>query len=873
MAVSLVSVTYTPQNVTGTTDHLVGNIFQQIECSIVVRVEAFIIPNDGVQVLFGDPAYQTPDYITDEGGRFTDFNVGDTIENENIPGITDGTYKIIEKVNNFTIRVSDTLGGSVVLPTYYGNDGVIRLVDEPKAISYDFGFAENDEISDFTSKIDGILQRYELSDPTQIDLTFSPAVANGKKSWQFSNYGAEIRRVSSDNTLRRYDFEIKHIIRINPWFLLSQTSALQNGIAPSYYDLFKCLKHAYRIRSYRSSTEPNYYQELVVSNTLGNTGWTSENFNGNPPQFRFLSVAYNNTINSLEVDQETDFTIQIEELAAPVKFAVVNFIILPEDDSEYANIDEYMDFNYLYDRAEVSVGGGPANGEKFGGAYQVFKNVSVSTSTGTCTVTGTVDFGSTCQAVINAKTFKRFWIAVEVLSDDQNAPTANNVVIGTGIKSVSFDIPESSLVTEVSFLRHDINDIIDGDEFPILKTEEETVGNVGLVVDTAGFDSLLIDSVSVQIIGKSLTQQAILQQYDLDLTGLPVIDGARFVNVDDRTQFNVIDEEIRSAYQLKREPVNDSGTQKAYRLVYPFIFRWEYYRQLLLNSLPSDLFDVSQPFNGYNHNWNRIGDLSGWGIYFRLVINLTGDGLTKTFVRDSELEHRDYNANPDWINETIKIYDLDGNELTANNGFGIFPYIKSGEIVKVVATFESTVGDVDVSKTVAYSRIYPQEGGSHIDSQSFSSIYDREEISLFTSNGGNGLIQLSAVGPILTCEFYADGDKVSGDSTISVLIDSPVQIGLPVETIEAIYTNETWYSYSIQLSTPTPGATFIYSEEVVAADFDVESVTFNPAEVVSVEFSVNGASVSIPFSVLNGDTLGYLVNLQPGVTSTTITIN
>ncbi|HEX4888585.1 MAG TPA: hypothetical protein VFV37_11110 [Luteibaculaceae bacterium] len=860
MALSLISLNYTSQDLSGATTYLRGNLFKKLTVNAVVELQTFVIPNDANNVIFGDSTYQTRDYITDDiTQRFIDFQVGDTIELVGITGVTNATYEVLQKISNGTIRVQQVGGGAVVFGTdVVATDGVIRVIDEPVGISFDYSLIENDSPTSFLSPVDGQLNRYQYNNDAGIPAVYNAMTAFGTGSNQIGS--TRVRRVSYDavNEIRRY--EIEQVLFIHPFFLTNQLIQYLNGQKPSYFDLGKSLKHVFRIRTYRDNTEPNIFSELVVDQVKGDVGFTRENCNGGPSKFTLSSVVYNNSIDQLQLNTPTQVTININELDLAGKYATINFICLPEQDSDFRNNTRTMTQNYVFDRVQLLAGAAPVNGDNFGGTLQVITAAELDSAAGVSTVKFTADFGTLAKQIIGGRVSQRYLIAVNIWSDLQTQGRSDEVLIDIPIKSFGI---ETGGVVEItsSLLRHDINSVIDGDEFPIVMSEEELVGNTLITVDTNNFDTALLKNVTAQIVAVVGGQTSVLAEQFFDLNGSPVIGGATLANVNIPTGFNVLPSEIRYNYSLLRETASDSAGVFAYRLLYPFIFRFEYWRELVLAQRPVEFFDTNEDFNGYNHNWDRLGSFGD--LFYRVITTTEVNGITRTDIKDTPLEHYTYEENPDWINETIEVFDLDGNQLD----FSGTPYFKAGEKVRVVVSAESTVGNVVPGRTVMYVRLYKKEVGDHKDSLTYSNIYDRTSISGALENAG-GFIYVSVSGPVVTGEFLVDGDKLSqSDYTLSCLIKSPVTIGAPIETLEIYYENIALMAFEVQVAVQTPGATIAYGQFTTPEDCFVTngSIGFTPF-ITSVQLSNDGINYNLPlpYTFPAGSTIYYLVTFGGG---------
>ena len=109
------------------------------------------------------------------------------------------------------------------------------------------------------------------------------------------------------------------------------------------------MKYAFRFRAYRELQDPNVYQELEYDLKEGNTGWFDEEYNGGDAEYESTNLTYSNS-QGLTRDDTITVNLDIENTADNIngnaQYVCVNFIMLPEDDNDYVNQNEFMYKNY-----------------------------------------------------------------------------------------------------------------------------------------------------------------------------------------------------------------------------------------------------------------------------------------------------------------------------------------------------------------------------------------------------------------------------------------------------------------------------------------------------------------------------------------------
>ena len=797
------------ENSTGNIDYLKGNVFQKIEATINVRFETWTNCLTDEEIVFDDPRQRTDDWLWDNTvtNRFNGFAVGDEITVSGATtGANDGTYLVSEKPNDSLIRCTDTVGGAITFTTNLAEaTATIFLSETPLGFVFDFGLIENQEGTNFNSKVDGSLMRYEIdagAGSTNLPSSATSMDAVGKKDWQtyLGSAGVTIERTSSgsEEDNGTYKFEIVHTFFIHPFYLPNQildilnitTNTVRSPKQPPIYFAFQdCLKYVFRARAHRTLQDPNVYQELVVDHKDGNTGWFDEEYNGGTPEYTKYSIEYSSATGSLTRDDTVTVTCVIDDSVAGAspEYACVNFIMLPEDLTDIQFRDDYLYQNYLWDRAYQQAGAGAIDGETkaISSGWTVLEDVELAQNTpsaGFATVTFDVNFGTDAKAVIDRLSNKNFLIAVYCVENLATAQRANYTTILFDVNQIKVEIPDSTVTTTNEILFHDQNDNSTVSNNHEIKVEDEIVVDSLIELDRSSLDAQ-IDNIACQIIATDGTDEVVLEEKIFDLSQAPIIGDVRFINETSTSPFNVSSSEIRKEYKCYRSPSQDSGGAYAYRTQFPFLFRWEYWEQLITSTPPADFLDTSLNFNGYNQDWIRIGALSGWDIKFRTSTNVDVTGTTSTIVTDETLTEKDYGANAsEWDNPEIRSYDG-----ATQISYSSSPYIMTNKRTKIEVDFEY-VGSDPIDETDVYMvfRLYPKENGTHIANDSFSSVWNREGLGAWTSDdgstAGNGLITITENLGIFTGTAYIDhNDLPAGvtDFTLSASINRDTATSRP----------------------------------------------------------------------------------------------
>jgi hypothetical protein len=784
MPVYIENIEFVPDNVASPTftDYLKGNIYQKIDLRIQFRSELWI-NFDSLNIQFADLAFKSDDWITSPSNLngFNGFNVDDVVVVTGTSG-NNNSYIISEKISNNQMRLVDLLGGAVTLTRNLEITGRISLKQDPTGVTLDFGLIENSEVTNFDSKVTQDLMRFEisvLSGPLSASLL--PMLGVGLKDWQLGSGNLRNLTTGGERDNQTYIYELNQVLFIHPFYLPNQFLNLTNKfpIQPKYFRKENCLKYTARIRAYREIQDPNVFQEGIIQEQDGQTGWFNEEFNGGTSLYKAENLTYDNSIQALDIRRNTRVTFDIiadASLAAAPYYVYLNFIILPEEDNDFKRRNQLQAENFVFDRAEQFRGGTIVNGENFGTGYQVFKDVTVTAKTANSVeVSAYIDFGSDAIDKINTLSDGGYQIAAYTnMGPSETADQCHFTTMLIDVNNVQTEVTDTIVAITTDLIRHDKNNLTNFPASNNLKVEDEIVAESLILIDhtaTTGFPSSQIDTLSSQIVAKKTGEaDVILLNEDFSLIGQPLIGAVRDISTNPTTGFNVNPTEIRANFRAYRSRADDTGLKYGYRVQFPFLYRWEYWQQLLLTSPPNDFYDALKEFNGYNENWIRLEGLTGWSIEHRLQATVTFSGVQKKINHDELIPADDYLANTDWINEEIQSFDG-----VTQISYLTDPYIIKNKKTTIKASFEYNGTDTILDTDVYFvARLIPKENGTFISNETLSSVWNRETAGGLFLGDSNGLITVTKVGSVFTGTFDINNDNLATgilDYTLSVSIN------------------------------------------------------------------------------------------------------
>lgn len=792
MPVFIEELEYTLENTVASTvepDYLKGNVLQEVNCYIKFRVETWINCTTNDPITFQDQRYRTQDWITDRSlyNRFENFDVGDTIKVSGSSTSNDASYLISEKLDDGTIRVTDTGGASVTLNSGQDSTAVITLVQDPLSISYDFALIENKEAINFKSKVTNGLARYQYDERSAsfLPTTTTSMRPQDKDDWVTGVATFKNLTTLGDRDSNRYYYEINHTFRIHPYYLPNQIRELNppsgTVIPPKYFKGENCLKHAFRIRMYREPQEPDVYQQVEFAENEGQTGWFDEEYNGRDPLFNAQNFGYSGTtIQALDLRKLTTINFEIHTdttiTTGVPEWVTLCFVGMPEKDSDIQGNNVFMEYNYPFDFCQVQQAVAPGvwtPGNNNGGTWQVIKQMRVGAGTNMVTCEAEIEFGTDAAAAMNKYSNGGYYLAAYVSFGGQNSDLVRYTTCLLDVNNLDTDIDSGIIDVTNEFLYHDQNDNTTVVTTPKVKVEDEITVESLILLDqtpTTGYPNAQIEKFIPQIVAvKSGEDDVVLLEQEFDLSGNKTSGTVRVLNETVPTGYFSNSSEIRHNFRAYRSPSDDVGTEYAYRVVFPFLYRWEYWELLALGALPSGWYDTSEPFDGINNDWIRLAALSGWSLSYRLATLVTFNGKTKWIYSYETIDELDYEDNVDWDNEEIESFDGASQVDYAGD-----PFIIENKNTTIKANIDYIGGDsIDETDVYMVARLIPKEGGTFIANESLSSVWDREDGGIFIGDS-NGKIVITESAGTFTGEFDIDYTELySGvtEYTLSVSIN------------------------------------------------------------------------------------------------------
>jgi hypothetical protein len=732
MAIKVTSIQFdSTLDSSGYSDFLTGNIGDAIKIKVNFYFENTNVSTSDNSVIFAPTNINTldnSDLIQCENNEFiSGLKVGDLIVISSMGDGYDGTYTVTQLIDANTFRVDDTFTSATK------TSGNIINGTNNKGLRYYYNFVENG--NSFVS----------LTDPNEINLfttnvldyddtvTVLNLSATGGKTAQIGT--ATIQAIGEDNG--RILYELIHNTFITPLHLANQLNDTENGIRPSYFKGGSTLNYICQIDLCRNLLDVNNF-ETVQSSVIGNIGWFNENFNGLESNYSISSLAYDNTINALDLNVNTVVSVRITCNDASFTTSTkvnLGFIYLPENETDYQENNRLLNDNFCFDSKVVTTNNTNVNGSNFSTGKQVIKTVkSTLVDASNIDILFTIELGSTYKTIINESDFKNYLLFVGVENYTLDADSKDRVNVLCDVNKFTIELADIELVKNEGtfFIEHMYDTRSFGVSTLDIQPVDDVVCNSEFYIDFTDLenDNILIKSVTPSLrLKKSGQADVILESNAINVDNSQIIvDGLyniQNINYAQGREFKIPIDEIRKNITFSRNINNDSGNKRYYSLNYPFMMRWEYWKQLLMATYSKDFFANLQDFQGYNHNWTRLANVSGWSFIYQIdfVIERLGVLYNQTFTKS--ITSKDFDANTDWTT-TIVSSGLE------NGGVKL---IKGYEQTEITATFEKVSGDIpDVSAVAIVLWIETYESGGITDIRRISSLHDNDSQSWFVEN-------------------------------------------------------------------------------------------------------------------------------------------
>jgi hypothetical protein len=566
------------QNLTDFTKNLVGNVTDKIRTRQTVAV-SWTAQSNSTNTF--DVAGNTLNQLT---GSFlgAGFVVGDIISLYDNVGLS---FVFTDRTITSLSATQIVFDGAAV-PTVSYPDAKLYGKTPLESLRFRFGLIENNEPTNYVSKIDGTAENSFSVDGVGFDTgggvrSLVPVALNsaiGVNSWKTDFDSATVAFISTGTQDEDYEqvFEINHYFTILPFFLDGELSNIQNLIQPALFTSTNTLKYVFDAQFNTTLSNPNGTKSATIDNWLGSVGWYNESLNGNPNRYSVISLVYTNqdtlaVVSEINSQQKTKVEFNLRSLDN--KFTIntnvaVGIAILPQS-LDYQQNANTIDENFILDSAFTTVD------LAFIDSSIITNYTAIFNGAGSVSVAFDVDYLTAIEPLLENKNYIIF---VSTCDETANAGATDRVTlkVDTQLYDYNPDIEDLIFIDTINHFPHNINDTIlldgfddyrgwieDGFEIvaPFQLNNDLEAGLSSLSVHFSAWnpttdDRFDLQSYNYNLSGGVLVNPVGLNQYKIyninTTRGFNLVNGSQFNNAILTTQgpglrglINVIDYELR----------------------------------------------------------------------------------------------------------------------------------------------------------------------------------------------------------------------------------------------------------------------------------------------------------------------------------------
>jgi hypothetical protein len=795
------------QNLTDFTKNLVGNITDKIRTRQTVAV-SWTASSDSVNTF--DIVGNT---LTSISGNFLNegFIVGDIISLYDNVGVafvfTDRTIT--------SLTANQIIFDGAVVGTASYPDAKLYGKTPLESLRFKFGLIENNEPTNYISKIDGTAENSFSADGIGFDTgggvrSLVPVALNsaiGVNSWKSDFDSATVAFISTGTQVEDYEqiFEINHYFTILPFFLDGELSNIQNLIQPALFTSTNTLKYVFDAQFNTTLSNPNGTKSATVDNWLGSVGWYNESLNGNPNRYGVVSLVYTNQdtlaiVPEINSQQKTKVEFNLRSLDN--KFTVntnvaVGIAILP-DASDYQQNSQTIDENFILDSAFTTVD------LAFIDSSIITNYTAVFNSAASISVAFDVDYLTAIEPLLENKNYVIF---VSTCDETLNAGGTDRVTlkVDTQLYDYNPDVEDLIFIDTINHFPHNINDTVLLDGFDDYRGWIEDGFEIVVPFDLNNDLNAKIQNLKVHFSAwnPSTDDRFDLQSYNYSLSGGVLIAQAPLnpyisYNINTTRGFNLVNgSQFNNAILTTLGPgLRGLINVDQYELKIGIKANFEeWISQPDANTV---FYDVNEPNNGLNKKSSNYSLLNGYELVVIIEtdiasgLNIFGGALVTNYQFLSQPHayynyDLDNNVTPDW---SVEIATLD------ENGANTSGIIQTSINTTIRATFTPLSGSTNLVNPYGIIRLN-QNGGNIQTIFELSSIRESivgnlliplvgENYTKLTDDGLTVVLECLVDGSLLDASLNYDISATLRDDVGDIAIETELGVNLETELNDII---------------------------------------------------------------------------------------
>lgn len=677
---------------------------------------------------------------------------------------TDNTTPIdfeatIDSISSDGSLLTFTVTSGAPVPDLTADNVGIRAIgnaseNELTGFLYRFGFIENNEPFNTTSKIANVDNRYQAKN---VGLAGSTAPVDMDPqgtvlTWQTGSATAAF----VSNSQFQQNYVVVHEFVLNPWYLQGQNADIAGNVPPDYFSGNRCLKHVFEIELRADLSNPNQSILIRKDDSLGFTGWLNENFNGEPADYQLQSIAYEDTTTAdsktgLQPDFRTTATIVIQRLSGNFASGTVSGVLLSflASQSRYQSTVGTATDAFLFDAVYHTEGTGPQS------ETNIIKSVDSSFSSDLLTITIEVEYTSSQALIIENGSFM---IAVDVADQALSNQASDSVSVLADINDYTSFRSIDGLLTFTKFdiLTHNQTAGVDLGATSITAWNQD-----GILIDfafdldlakTAFLNNLLFKLVAYDTVTDTYFN---LDSYSIDTSGFVVSADVQQIEVDTTRGY------ILANNDQFNDVIVTTGSRVADIQSYSGYFAQKIKWQDWLQNLNANavFYDASEPNDNLNFKSSNYSNLNNYEIRLICESSLTGieNGLSGTGAETGQtgnISTNNYGVSDGGWTAVMSLHDPD---TDTDTGFVI---LQDKDTVFRV-TWENVTQGNDLSGLYAIHRIQQSlSAGDNI--QELSSVNTPVSNRILKPMSGEVHLKVTQLAPdSVVTECLIDKDKIN----------------------------------------------------------------------------------------------------------------
>lgn len=520
---------------------------------------------------------------------------------------------------------------------------------------YSFGFINNNESVDFTSKTSLNEQQYFIRDIVSGVNNLEPK--GTFKDWQTGSSTVE-PLVTSKKNVASYQFT--HEFILNPFYLEGELSNLQDKTITDTFKGNETLNHVFEL-DFRHSLNDTVSNIVGSSNEIdGSVGWFEENFNGLNSDYKITAVNYVGGTN-LDINNANELNISIDKLSGSITSGQqisVYFAYLPTNESEYQDTSTTLTENFILDNIVCTVDGGLVGGAN------VFDDVNAVLSSGSAIITTNLSFSPTQIALL--KNNSNYLISVQIQDNTLNSGNSDRVHLIADVSGATYDITPSTtgLLTwdKFNLLTHSEDLGVDAGSTTIEAWNED-----GILLDAqfqldlnknAFLNDLQLDLIAYN---STLDTSFVLDSVQLDISNQVISNNIQQININQNRGYL-----LNAGNQFDFVNINfdsEAGGIAVYDVAFGQKIKWQdWIRNLDVDTV---FYNNSEANDNLNFKSSNYSNLNGYKIKIEAKTNVNGDDINNNPITYNQIERSgnitvyDYSVSDDgsFTNATVELLE------------------------------------------------------------------------------------------------------------------------------------------------------------------------------------------------------------------------